>query len=424
MQRPPRFGSRAIVLHGQSAGDTLWLVESRGIGLSLLLLAGGVWFGATPVAVTAGLLLGLAVVVRGWSWLALLAVRCEVRFREDRAFPDDDLDLLLSVSSRGPIPIPWLELDLTVPRGLHVFSTADGEVRGDGRVVHLLATILPFRTIERTTRVRCRQRGYYAVPSVTIVVADPLRLYPRRIEYPVGAEAIVYPRIVPLDKIGLRAELAQGDIRERRVLLTDPTRAVGVREYRPGDPPRSIHWKASARRGALQVKVLERTARLQLALFLDVGSFDHSWLVFRDSLFERAVTATASLAQDVLDRGGQIALGLGGQEPVSLPIAGGMEQHRLVLEALAVVDAKQGRPLASVLAASLWRQPAGTTIVILTADLDDEIGAEILTARRRGHPVALVYFGLDKIEPPDGVAWFDLGRDRNIVSGLAEEARP
>ena len=41
---------------------------------------------------------------------------------------------------------------------------------------------------------------------------------------------------------------------------------------------------------------------------LDVGGFDHSWLVYREALFERAVTAAASLANATIERGGSVAL--------------------------------------------------------------------------------------------------------------------
>ena len=47
--------------------------------------------------------------------------------------------------------------------------------------------------------------------------------------------------------------------------------------------------------------------------------------------------------------------------------------------------------------------------------------AELEPVRGRGEPVALVYCGLRQIDPPEGFAWFDLGRERDIVTALAEE---
>jgi uncharacterized protein (DUF58 family) len=413
-----------IQLHGDSAGSTLWLVTARGIALSLVLLVVAVWNQSAPLAAMAASILALAGVTRLWSLLALHSVRCTLEFRDDRAFPDDEVDLILRAYGRGPIPIPWLEVDFTVPRGLYATPEPGlGVLSGDGRALHLLVTLMPLRTVERTIRVRCRQRGAYEVEAVSLLVADPLRLYPRRLELPTGARLLVFPRVVPLEQIGLRAGLAIGDIRAPAIVLPDPVRPIGVRGYRPGDSPRQIHWKASARRGSIQVKVLERTVRRDLAIYLDVGGFDHSWLVYREALFERAVTAAASLAHATIERGGSVALACGGSDPIALPGNTGLDQLRLALETLAVVQPTEGRPIESMLAATLWRQPAGTTIVVLTPTPEEPLLAELAPVRRRGDPVAIVYCGLRQVEPPDGVAWFDLGRERDVITALAAERR-
>jgi uncharacterized protein (DUF58 family) len=411
-----------IQQHGDSAGDTLWLVTARGLALCLILLAVAVWNQSAPLAALVALILALALVTRAWSNLALRSVKCTLTFKDDRAFPDDEVDLVMRVEGRSWIPIPWLEVDFVVPRGL--YGTPEpgiGVLSGDGRALHLLITLLPLRAVERTIRVRCRQRGVFQVESVSLLVADPLRLYPRRREEGTGARLLVFPRIVPLEQIGLKAGLAIGDLRGPLIVLPDPSRPVGVRDYRPGDSPRQIHWKASARRGSYQVKVLERTVRRDLALYLDVGGFDHSWLVYREALFERAVTAAASLANATIERGGSVSLACGGSEAIALPAGSGLDQLRVILEALAVIGPTEGRPIESMVAATLWRQPAGTTIVVLTPAPSEALLAELEPIRRRGSPVAIVYCGLRQVEQPEGVAWFDLGRERDVITALASE---
>src|SRR5262249_5264822 len=109
---------RVIQQHGDSAGNTLWLVTSRGLALCLIVLAVAVWNQSAPLAALVALLLALAVVTRVWSLLALHSVRCTLTFRDDRAFPDDEIALVLRVAGRTPIPIPWLEVDFVLPRGV------------------------------------------------------------------------------------------------------------------------------------------------------------------------------------------------------------------------------------------------------------------------------------------------------------------
>ena len=88
-----------------------------------------------------------------------------------------------------------------------------------------------------------------------------------------------------------------------------------------------------------------------------------------------------------------------------------------------MVQPTEGRPIESMLAATLSRQPAGTTIVVLTPTPEEPLLAELAPVRRRGNPVAIVYCGLRQAEAPEGVAWFDLGRERDVITALAEERR-
>jgi uncharacterized protein (DUF58 family) len=420
MRADPPASGRPVVLHGAAAGETLWLAERRGLALMLAVLALAVWAGAPVVALAAGLFAALGLVARGWSRLCLGVLRCTARFEADRAFPDDELDLVLEIENRWPVPIPWLETELVVPHRLYPL---DGPVRRDSvseaRVIRTLGTLLPFQRSSRRYRLRCRARGLYVVGTVGLLVADPLRLFPRRGEYPVDARLVVYPTVLALDQLGLRSALPRGDANLRRVLYDDPLRPIGVRDYRPGDSPRQIHWKASARRPRLQTKILERTVQLQVALYLDVDGFDHPWVVYRDALFERAVTAAATLANAVVERGGRAALATSGDEPAQVLAAGGAEHLMLILERLAVVEPGRGRPLASILAATVPRQPTGTTIAVAVPTLTPEVADELRAARRRGHPVALVHAGLDRVAPPDGVDLYELGGDRDVARALS-----
>jgi hypothetical protein len=118
-----------------------------------------------------------------------------------------------------------------------------------------------------------------------------------------------------------------------------------------------------------------------------------------------------------------VALACGGADPIALPGHTGLDQLRAILEALAVVMPSEGRPIESMIAATHWRQPAGTTTVVLTPTPGDELLAELEPTRQRGDPVAIVYCGLRQAEPPEGVAWFDLGRERDVITALAAERR-
>lgn len=390
--------------------STVWPVSNRGLVAGLAVLGLAVWFGAGVVALVAGLFVALALVARGWSRVALGGLSCQLAFRSDRAFPDDEVELHLVVENRRLVPVPWLEVELALPRKLYpIGESGRPAAESEGRAINLLATLLPFRRLDRRVLLRCRTRGLYDIPHVGLLVGDPLRLFPRRTSAPVDARLVVYPRIVPLEQLGLPSRLAQGDLAMHSMVIDDPLRPIGVRDYRPGDAPRMVNWKASARRPNLQVKVLERTAQIQLSIYLGVDGFDHPWLVYRDALFERAVAAAASLANASIERGGRVGLALSGAEPTYVPAGTGADHLKALLEVLAVVGPRRGRPLESVLEASTWRQPPGATVVAIVAGLTDELSHQLREARRT-HPVVILHAGLDQLVPPDGIDAFEIER--------------
>ena len=64
---------------------------------------------------------------------------------------------------------------------------------------------------------------------------------------------LVYPKVVPLERLGLPASSPFGDVPVRRQwLFEDPMRTVGVREYRPGDNPQGAR-PVRERNGAVRL---------------------------------------------------------------------------------------------------------------------------------------------------------------------------
>jgi uncharacterized protein (DUF58 family) len=92
-----------------------------------------------------------------------------------------------------------------------------------------------------------------------------------------------------------------------------------TREYRIGDDLRKIHWRSSARTGALMVRQEERPWRGQSTVLLDVRSIAHAEAPITgagampqdprvSSSFEWAVSAVASIGSHLLVRGRELTL--------------------------------------------------------------------------------------------------------------------
>jgi uncharacterized protein (DUF58 family) len=126
----------------------------------------------------------------------------------------------------------------------------------------------------------------------------------------------------------------------------------GIREYRPGDNVRWIHWRRSASLDRVVVREMVDADPGRVTLALETaGAAGPAAPEILDAL----VSAAASLACDALDHGWHVGVILNGETPVVLPPAGGHATRSRLLYELAVLAAAPARRLNDVL--NEW--PAG-----------------------------------------------------------------
>lgn len=107
------------------------------------------------------------------------------------------------------------------------------------------------------------QRGIHAVEDAALVSTFPFGILSARRRITTPEEVIAYPEPLDLSQSPqsrlsklLGKEGVDGDL-------------SGLREFRPGDALRSIHWKASARRRDFVVKEMEGNGQENLEVVLD-----------------------------------------------------------------------------------------------------------------------------------------------------------
>jgi len=99
-------------------------------------------------------------------------------------------------------------------------------------------------------------RGVYRVRSARLVSTWPLGLWKARRNVPAPAEIIVYPAPSAL-ATSRGAGGGVGELYDMLGAAHGYLQPSELREYRPGDELRLVHWKASARRGTLVIKEWE-----------------------------------------------------------------------------------------------------------------------------------------------------------------------
>ena len=225
---------------------------------------------------------------------------------------------------------------------------------------------------------QCPQRGYFRIGPVTIRAGDPFGFFAHRQSLPGEQYLTVYPRLVALDDLGLPPRHLLGETNVRRTVITDPTRTIGTREYRPEDPFKAIHWKASARAGAYQTKVYEPTANLQIAIFLNLDTVTRYYEGVDQEHLERAISVAASIAQwaDTEKYAvGIFANGLLAQTDQMLRIPPGRreDQYARILEGLARLTPFTYVNIAGTLEQESPRFPWGSTVIVVTMTMTDAL---------------------------------------------------
>lgn len=208
-----------------------------------------------------------------------------------------------------------LTLDLSGPSGL-VIASVDLPAEFDlvaGSNVHLLAKGRGRERIEQTFEVRATKRGRFTMGALEITVqpANGLRSEPPE-TYAAPGELEVHPRVVPIRRLrsmrGTAATIApEEDVAAVGLQTTD---FKELRQYRWGDPPRSVNWKATARLAATQAPLVneyEVEGRKAVWFLLDAGRH----MVVGTNVengFEVAIAAVSGLALAYLDRGYKVGL--------------------------------------------------------------------------------------------------------------------
>ncbi len=322
-----------------------------------------------------------------------------------RAFLGEEVEVDLELSNQGWLPLPWVSVEDGLPVAL---STAPS--------FKCVTSLGPRGTTRYRYRLTARKRGYYPVGPLFVSGGDLLGMTePLQLEGPVQY-LTVYPKIVPLHSVEIPSRSPQGTLRHNQPIFEDPTRSLGKRDYAVGDSLRRVDWKSSAATGRLQVKLFEPSIALETLIFLDLNAEDYHYRNRIDSI-ELAVVIAASVATWVADKQQTVGLRVNGKDllmpdalPQYIPPRKGQAQLMRILETLARVEMTEGTPFPPLVRRQRYHVAWGTTLLVITGQVDDELLDELYQARRAGQNVKLILAG--------SVAYFKDIRDRAAHFGI------
>lgn len=184
------------------------------------------------------------------------------------------------------------------------------------------------RTQETAYRHTISRRGRHRLSGLRLATKFPFGLMQKSRDVASAAEVIVYPALVPVAPAVLRG-LPVRHAGNRQKWRSRDGDFFGLRDFRPGDDPRDIHWRTTARRGVPFVRENEDDEGSEAAVLLDNAAG------VAPEAFEAAVSEAASYALALLARGYRVSLAMRG---ATLAADTGPAQATRILRALALVE--------------------------------------------------------------------------------------
>ena len=195
-------------------------------------------------------------------------------------------------------PLFYLVVEDILPRKLNRSLRAGNDAK---------ALFFPLfqRTLTFTYEIPALPRGEHLFSDIRLKTGDPFGFLQKQTILQEFEKIIVYPQIQKMDWTLEKQSFLQGSINGKKS-NGDVTTVVGLRDYIPGDRLSWLDWKSTAKRNKLLTKQFEHQKNKEVQIVLD-NSVD-SYKGDDGALFEKAVSAAASIARQVVAAGGVVSM--------------------------------------------------------------------------------------------------------------------
>jgi uncharacterized protein (DUF58 family) len=271
-----------------------------------------------------------------------------------------------------------------------IHEVIDGRITPDKGTTRIPVSIAPNKESRPVFEFPSPPRSNYTIGPMIARVRDPFGFYLTETKLDPGSLCVM-PRPERLRGMQLRPRHVgpwPGVIPSK--VLGIGTEFYSMREYVPGDDPKRINWKASARYNSLIINETEaeRVTDVMVVLDSDVTFYGP----VEGEMFERGVQAAASISSHLLRQGNRVGLVLQGSERGSVSAGFGKRHERRILYLLAA--AKPGRAkvstsyIMSLLASRML--PFSAQIVIVSSLLDPEMKEGVRQLAMAGYSMLIL----------------------------------
>lgn len=248
---------------------------------------------------------------------------------------------------------------------------SNGHEELSGRVLFFRVPVQESRTT--AYRVRLLQRGRYKFGPVLVSSRFPFGLGERGRFFEEHSEVLVHPQIGEISPAWWQSVIGQDRVidqsRANRGLLDDEFRQI--REYRPGDAIRRIHWRTSARADELMVREFEENRDEDAALLVDLCGDGGDDPEYFETVISFVATTCVELSRDTSDA--QVDFHLAGDQNDSVSGKASNELWRKALDVLARCQPSSDGEVEWLAQRSRAIQEQNLRPIVLTTRRDEEL---------------------------------------------------
>ena len=260
-----------------------------------------------------------------------------VRVKNLTAKSQVGLGLLEDLADPRPTFDEWLAFQLAESKRVQPFRVAQRRRKNPFKLAELkdgdIPPLPPGAEAEARMEILPLRRGVLRFTGVTVARPDALGLFRSFSRVTAPQTVLILPKRYPIPHIALPGAMRY---QEGGVALAanvgSSEEFVALRDYRPGDPLRHIHWRSWAKVGKPIVKEYEDEFFVRHALVLD--TFDEEP---NSDVLEEAVSVAASFACTILTQESLLDLLFVGNQSYCFTAGRGVAHADQMLEILASV---------------------------------------------------------------------------------------
>ncbi len=189
------------------------------------------------------IVLAYPLVAAGFTALQLIFLSAEFTQTRLTLPKNKSFDFCINVRNASILPCAPLELMCTLP---------DSE---SGRFIRkrVYVSLSPLASAKLVVEGRHLYRGCYAAEISSISAIDPLRIIRLTKKQDSRLTLVFLPRKLPLDDL-MSSAVGEQNFSNPNMITAEKEEFSHIRDYRPGDNIRLIHWKLTAKQDELMIK--------------------------------------------------------------------------------------------------------------------------------------------------------------------------